>query len=97
MTEAHSEEARWDEARRRARWRAEHRGTREADMMIGGFAERWLAQMTAEEFSWFEMLLEEQDVDIMAWAFGRGEPPATLRGPMMDRLCALDYIRTPPR
>lgn len=86
-----------EEDRRRLLWRATHRGTREADMMVGGFAERYLAVMTPDEFRWFEVLLDEQDVDIMAWAFGRADPPPELSGPMMDRLIALDYIRLQPR
>ena len=86
------------EARRKQLlWRAHHRGTREADMMVGGFADRWLDEMSEAEIQWFEVLLEEQDVDIMAWAFGRGEPPEALRGPLFERLKALDYIRLVPR
>lgn len=81
-----------EETRKRVIWRAEHRGTKEADMLIGGFARRYLAEMTADDLGWFETLLEEQDVDIMAWAFGRGEPPAHLQGPMLEKLMRLDYI-----
>ena len=87
-----------DEARRKQiLWRAHHRGTKEADMLVGGFAERWIDGMDEADIGWLEALLEEQDVDIMAWAFGRGEPPAHLKGPMFDRLRALDYIRLAPR
>lgn len=82
-----------DEELRRALWRAEHRGTREADMLIGGFARRYLQEMNRAELDWFETLMIEQDVDIMAWAFGRGEPPAHLHGPMLDRLMKLDYLK----
>lgn len=86
------------EARRKqALWRAHHRGTKEADMMVGGFADRWLDEMSEDEIIWFEALMEEQDVDIMAWAFGQGEPPERLQGPLFDRLKALDYIRLVPR
>lgn len=84
-------------AMKRARWRADHRGTKEADMLVGGFADRYLASMNHAEFAWFEALLEEQDVDILAWAFGTQEPPPGLCGPMMDRLKALDYIILTPR
>ncbi len=84
---------------KRAHWRAHHRGTKEADMLVGGFADHWMDAMAAEEaaFGWFEALLEEQDVDIMAWAFGKAEPPETLRGTWMSRLTTLDYIRLVPR
>ena len=74
-------------------WRAHHRGTREADMLVGGFADRWIDEMTDGQLAWFESLMEEQDVDIMAWAFGRGEPPARLQGEMFERLQRLDYVR----
>jgi len=82
---------------KRALWRAHHRGTKEADMLVGGFAERWLATMDDAEFAWFEALLEEQDVDIMAWAFGKADVPEALQGVMMERLMSLDYIRLVPR
>ncbi len=85
------------EALKRAHWRAHHRGTREADMLVGGFADRWLGEMDEAEFAWFERLLAEQDVDILAWAFGRANPPERLDGPAMDRLRALDYIQPPGR
>jgi antitoxin CptB len=82
---------------KRALWRAHHRGTKEADMLVGGFADRWLEQLGEAEFAWFEALLEEQDVDILAWAFGKAEAPEPMRGPMLERLKALDYIRLSPR
>ena len=82
---------------KRARWRADHRGTKEADMLVGGFADRYLADMTAEEFAWFEQLLEEQDVDILAWAFGKADAPESLAGAMLERLQRLDYIVLTPR
>jgi antitoxin CptB len=37
-------------------------------------------------------MLEEQDVDIMAWAHAVCEPPERFRGPMMEALKKLDYI-----
>ncbi|WP_448582529.1 FAD assembly factor SdhE [Thermaurantiacus sp.] len=77
---------------KRAWWRATHRGTKEADLLIGGFAARYLDGMTSAELAWFEALLEEQDVDILAWAFGTAEPPAALAGPMFERLRARDYV-----
>jgi antitoxin CptB len=41
----------------------------------------------------FETMLEEQDVDIMAWAVGAAEPPARFAGPLIEALQKLDYIR----
>jgi len=76
----------------RARFRAWHRGTREADYMIGGFFERYHGQWDETELAWFEALLEEQDVDIMAWALGSQTAPARYQGPLLRNLEKLDYV-----
>jgi antitoxin CptB len=39
--------------------------------------------------------MEEQDVDILAWAIGTAAVPARWQGEMMTRLQALDYNRHP--
>jgi len=44
----------------------------------------------------FDQMLEEQDVDIMAWAIGTAAPPARFEGPLMEALKRLHYIRVPP-
>ena len=43
----------------------------------------------------FETLLEEQDVDIMAWGMGTVLVPEHLQGPMMDLFKKLDFIEIP--
>ena len=78
---------------KRLHWRAHHRGTREADMMIGGFFDAHHASWGPAERASFSDLLEEQDVDIMAWAIGTQKVPERYAGPMTDALKRLDYIR----
>ena len=80
---------------KRLRFRAWHRGTREADLLIGGYFDRHHADWHDADMAWFEALLEEQDVDIMAWAIGTAEPPTRFDGPMIEALKRLDYIRVP--
>lgn len=80
---------------RKLHYRAHHRGTREADAMIGGFFDLHVAAWGPTEFEWFERLLEEQDVDIMGWAIGTAEPDPAFEGPMMDALKQLDFISLP--
>jgi antitoxin CptB len=80
---------------KRLRFRAWHRGTREADMLIGGFFDAGAGDWDAEALAWFEALIEEQDVDIMAWAIGTATPPARFEGPLMRRLQSLNYIKHP--
>lgn len=80
---------------RKLRFRATHRGTREADAMVGGFFEYNHSEWSQSEFAWFEQILEQQDVDIMSWAFGRTNPPSELEGPLMDIMRQLDFIELP--
>ena len=79
----------------RLRYRAWHRGTREADMLIGGFFDAHHPAWGSGERAQFADMLEHQDVDIMAWAIGTATPPARFEGPMMEALQRLDYIRVP--
>ena len=76
-------------------WRAWHRGTREADLMIGGFFDAHRQQWGPQERAWFSTLLQEQDVDIMAWAIGTAEAPVRFQGPMMEAMRKLYYLKTP--
>ena len=80
---------------KRLRFRAWHRGTREADLLIGGFFDVHNAGWNEAEMAWFEALLEEQDVDIMAWAIGAAAPPPAWEGEMMNRLRHVNYVKHP--
>ena len=82
-----------DEVLRALKYRAWHRGTREADMMIGGFFDAHHAGWDAHERSLFAALLTETDVDIMAWAIGTQPVPDRYQGPMMVTMQQLDFIR----
>ena len=84
-----------DDRLKRLRFRSWHRGTREADFMIGGFADRHAATWDDTQLDWFERLLEEQDVDIMGWAMGTIAVPDAFLGPQMDAFRRLDFIDIP--
>ncbi len=80
---------------KRLKFRAWHRGTREADYMVGGFFDAHSAGWNEMEIAWFERLMDEQDVDIIGWAMGSIAVPADWQGPMMDAFQKLDFIRIP--
>ena len=77
---------------KRLHWRAHHRGTREADMLVGGFFDAHSAGWDTADRMMFALLPEEQDVDIMAWAH-RALPVPPRFAPMADALQRLDYIQ----
>ncbi|MFV0646053.1 MAG: succinate dehydrogenase assembly factor 2, partial [Sphingomonadaceae bacterium] len=49
----------------------------------------------SDELDWFENLLEEEDVDVIAWVFATADVPERFAGPMMDRMRKLDYVSIP--
>ncbi|MGY4395844.1 antitoxin CptB [Sphingomonas sp. UYAg733] len=77
---------------KRLGFRATHRGTREADLLIGGFFDAKSAGWDDAEIDLFEELLEEQDVDIMAWAIGTDLVPAKYAGPLIEAMKVLNYV-----
>jgi antitoxin CptB len=63
--------------RRRAAWRASHRGTRELDILIGKYAMANLPRMSEEELSRFETFLALHDPVLQEWLLtpnGNAEP-----------------------
>ncbi len=81
-----------DHRLRRLAFRAWHRGTKEADLLIGGFYDTHAAGWDDDQIAWYETLLSEEDVDIMAWAIGTQAWPARYAGPMQAAMMRLDYI-----
>lgn len=84
-----------DQRLARAKFRAWHRGTREADYMIGGFYDRYHAAWGEAELVWFEALLDADDVDVMAWALGAQPAPDHLAGYLLTIMQKLDYVDIP--
>ena len=78
---------------KRLAWRAHHRGTKEADLLVGGFFDAHHASWSADECTLFDEMLREQDVDIMAWAHGTAGVPERFEGPLIQALQRLDYVR----
>ena len=77
----------------RAKFRAWHRGTREADYLVGGFFDKYHAEWDEQDLAWFEALLDEQDVDILAWALQAQAVPHHYAGRMMRTMQKLDYVK----
>ena len=62
--------------RKRLRFRSWHRGMREMDLILGGFADRHLACMSRAQLDRYALLLENSDPDIYNWLTGREAPPS---------------------
>ena len=72
--------------RRRIKFRAGHRGIREMDLLLGGFAAAHLDELSGEELSQFEALLDAPDHDVLAWISGNAPTPPEYDTALLDRL-----------
>lgn len=77
---------------KRLHWRAHHRGTKEADLLIGGFFDTHHASWDNADRAMFADMLDQQDVDILSWATGTSQPPARFQGRLLQALQTLNYI-----
>jgi len=64
-----------NQQRKRILFRAHRRGTKESDMVIGGFAKAYVEDLTAAQLDRFEALLERNDPDVLGWVIGIATPP----------------------
>lgn len=56
-----------DMRRRRAAWRAQHRGTKEMDVLLGRYAEAELPVMADAALTRFERFLALPDPELQTW------------------------------
>jgi antitoxin CptB len=84
-----SEEAR-EHRLRRLEMRANRRGIKEMDIILGRYAGRRLRAMDAPALDLFDALLEENDQDLYQWVTGQSAAPerfAALIGDITQTAC----------
>ncbi len=77
-----------DARRRRIRFRAWHRGTREMDLLMGRFADSELASLPEAELDDLELLMEAPDRDAFSWLTGEIETPVHYDTPVFRKVRA---------
>ena len=76
-----------DDARlKKLRFRAWRRGFREADLILGPFADKHVATFSADELDWFETMLEVPDHDLYGWIVGTAPTPAEFDTEIMNSI-----------
>jgi antitoxin CptB len=75
-----------DVRRKRVRFRAWHRGTREMDLVLGRFADAEIGGFDDGTLNAFEALLEVSDPELYAWIVGNVEAPPLYDTPLLRRL-----------
>ncbi len=75
-----------DERRKRLKFRLWHRGIREMDLVLGGFADAELSGLNDADLSEVEGWLEVPDQQMFAWVNGAETPPAEVDTPLFQKL-----------
>lgn len=81
-----SQPAASDVRRRRLLFRANHRGTFENDLMIGGFVRAHLVSLTETDIDALEAVMQIPDTDLADWLTGRVPIPPEEETPMLRRM-----------
>jgi antitoxin CptB len=61
--------------RKRLKYRSQHRGTKELDLLLGRFAAERLDALDPGQIDRFEALLEAPSPLVYAWVTGQDDPP----------------------
>ncbi len=77
-----------DLRRKRILYRATHRGTKEADAIVGGYFTQAVASIPDEQIAEIEEFLELPDLDLLDWIWGRAPVPERWRGTVFDQVLA---------
>lgn len=81
-----------DIRRKKLVYRANYRGFKEAELILGGFARKYVDNFTEDELTIFEDLLTAKDHDIYDWITGKQPVPANYDTPLFMRIRAFDPI-----
>ncbi len=76
-----------DAERRRLLWRATHRGLKELDLVLGGFAKAHVGELEGRELVEFAEIVSLPDNDLFAWLM-REKPAPIERLPLLSRVLA---------
>ena len=72
---------------KRLRMRSWRRGTKEMDLILGGYCDACLDALPPETLDLYEVLLEENDQDLYAWVTGQAAAPDRL-APLIAEIAA---------
>ena len=75
-----------DTRRRRAAYRANHRGTKEMDWLVGRFADAHLDGFGEEKLAQFERFLELPDPELQKWILEPGHTAAVEFGELITEI-----------
>ncbi len=72
--------------KKRLLYRANYRGFREADILLGGFLKENIHSLSNDDLNDFENLLEARDHDIYDWITGKQTVPSKYDTPILKKI-----------
>jgi len=78
--------------RKKLKFRAWHRGTKEMDLILGRYADEHLAQMSSLEMDMFSDLLMQADDELYTWVSGAKPVPEQFDNDIMKTLKSFQMI-----
>ncbi|MDI2090478.1 succinate dehydrogenase assembly factor 2 [Commensalibacter oyaizuii] len=72
--------------KRRILYQANHRGTFEADLLIGSFAKYYIDHMNEQDLDELERIMTFEDADLTLWLTGFKSIPADVNSPMVQQM-----------
>lgn len=72
--------------RKRLLYRAEHRGTQEMDILIGGYVADHLETLDIETIERLEALLGHEETDLQAWLLEQRPTPGDVDSELIARI-----------
>ena len=75
--------------RKRLIYKATHRGMKETDRLIGGFALARMVSLSDRELTSFDRLLDEADNDLLDWIMRREEVPTHVDSNLIFQIISL--------
>jgi antitoxin CptB len=74
--------------RKRLRYRAWHRGTKEMDLVLGPFCDANIERFGTAELDRLEALMDEEDPPLLKWVMRQEEPPPHVDRAFLDLVVA---------
>jgi len=78
--------------RKQLRYRANHRGIKEMDIILGKFADGFIGEFDNLQLDNFEALMENNDRDLLQWFTGELSPPDEINQPLFQQI--LEFTKT---
>tara|TARA_R110000772_G_scaffold118916_2_gene224793 strand:- start:481 stop:759 length:279 start_codon:yes stop_codon:yes gene_type:complete len=72
--------------RKRLIHRSRYTGMKETDLLLGGFANKYVGGFSSDQLDTYEALLQAGDPNIYAWAVGREDVPEEYQSDVMTLL-----------